>query len=74
MAVELRSTVWSRLLKDSNRPMRRAVAEYILGVRFSDADNARIHFLADRCQLGTLTPLEKSEYQELVEAGMLLSV
>jgi 1,2-phenylacetyl-CoA epoxidase catalytic subunit len=54
--------------------MRRAVAEYILGVRFSDADNARIHFLADRCQLGTLTPLEKSEYQELVEAGMLLSV
>jgi len=69
-----RPSIWGRLLSAGGRPLPRAVAEYVLQLRLTEADHSRLDELADRCQLGALTAAERHEYEELVQAGMLLSI
>jgi hypothetical protein len=74
MTTDKRTSIWSRLLNDGDRPIPPPVAEYILRLRFSEADDKRLEELADKCQLGTLTPDEQKEYEDFVKAGLVLSV
>ena len=43
-------------------------------MRASDAARARIAELAERCNLGTLTPEERADYQFFVEVGDVLAL
>ncbi len=49
-------------------------AREILGVRADDETQRRIDELADKCNEGTLTAEERSEYQEFVSLFNILSV
>src|SRR5262245_52703294 len=69
-----RPSIWGRLLSAAGRPMPPEVAEYLLQLRLTKADDTRLEELADRCQLGTLPAAERQDYEELVQAGMLLSI
>lgn len=73
MVADTRFSVWDRLLTTPDHPLTAEAAEYILRMRFSDADNLRIEELADRCQLGQLSDAEKAEYDEYVRAGLVLA-
>ncbi len=66
-------SVWDRMFQ-LDSPQGRAVAEYLVNLRVGDADNQRINELAERCQLGQLTPEEKREYETYVFAGGVLGI
>ena len=68
----------AQLLGELVEPLGRALtpssAREILTVRASDAAQQRIADLADRCNRGTLTPEERSEYQLFVEIGDVVAL
>lgn len=67
-----KSPVWARLFASPDYPLTREVAEYLARFRFSDADNTRMEYLGERCQLGQLTEVERVEYEAFVEAGLAI--
>ena len=54
--------------------MTPADAKRILALRLGEQAQRRIQELADKCDAGTLTPEERTEYQLLVEAGDLVAL
>lgn len=50
------------------------LAQYVLGLKFSDEQIARYETLADRNQSGSLTPEEKAELEGYVIANDFLTV
>jgi hypothetical protein len=60
--------LWDRL------PMNSDVAGYVLKMKFSPADEARMDTLADRNREGLITPEELAELDWYVETGLVVSV
>lgn len=50
------------------------VANYILGLKFSEADVERMHGFAERNNMGTITKQELDEWDEYLLAGDVLSI
>jgi hypothetical protein len=74
MIVENSASVWDRLLATDENPLTKEAAEFVLRMRFSDADVRRVEELAERCQLGQLTAKERAEYEEFVRADTVLAI
>jgi hypothetical protein len=73
-AGESEVTILSRVLGNGQGQLPRQVARYILKLRFSDRDRARMHDLAVRNQNDELSPAEKEELFAFAKAGTLLSI
>lgn len=56
------------------REMPAAVAEYVLGIRFSEAEQDRYRALAARHNNGELAPAELKVLEGFVDANSLLSL
>ena len=66
--------VLDELLEPVTRAFSQEVAQALLKVRASDAAQARIAELAEKCNEGFLTENERSEYESYVQAADLVSV
>lgn len=66
--------VLDELLEPVTRAFSQEVAQALLKVRASDAVQARIAELAEKCNEGLLTENERSEYESYVQAADLVSV
>jgi hypothetical protein len=66
--------VLDELLEPVTRAFSREVAQALLNVRASETAQARIGELAEKCNEGSLTPNERSEYESYVQAADLISV
>jgi hypothetical protein len=67
-------TILARILGDGNGRLPDDLARYILDLRISERDEARMHDLAVRNQDGALTPAEKEELIGFAKAASLLSI
>jgi hypothetical protein len=74
MVTQQAVSVWDRILSFGDSPQGRAVAEYFVNLQVAEDDSRRISELAERCQLGQLTPDEKREYETYVFAGGVLAI
>jgi len=66
--------VLDELLEPVARAFSRDVAQALMNIRASDAAQARIAELAEKCNEGLLTPGERAEYESYVQAADLISV
>lgn len=73
-AEENEVTILARILGNERGQLPRELADYILGLGFSDRDKARMHDLAVRNQDDVLTPAEKEELSAFGKAGDLLAI
>jgi hypothetical protein len=67
-------TILARVLGNGQGQLPPHVARYVLNLRFSDDDKARMHDLAVRNQEDALSPAEKEELFAYAKAGSLLSL
>ena len=67
-------TVLVRFLGTGDGQLPKDVARYILDIHVSERDKARMHDLAVRNQVDTLTPAEKEEMHAFGKATTLLSI
>ena len=66
--------ILARFLGVENQPLPDDVARYILDLRVSDRDKARMHDLATRNRGDALTPAETHEMHAFSKATTLLSI
>lgn len=66
--------VLDELLEPVTRAFSREVAQALVNVRASEAAQARIAELAEKCNEGLLTPGERAEYESCVQAADLISL
>src|ERR1700751_4438842 len=66
--------ILARLLGNDERPLPSNMARYILELRFSDRDRARMRDLAQRNQEDQLSTEEKDELIAFTKAGSILSI
>lgn len=60
--------IWSRVIAPEKKGLSRAAARLLLEeFRFSEADEARMTELAEKCNEGNLTPEERAEYEAYVK-------
>ena len=62
------------LVEPLGRALTPAAAREILAVRASEAAEARIGELANKCDAGKLSPEERAEYQLYVEVGDVIAL
>lgn len=67
-------TILARFLGNGDNPIPKDIARYILDLRVSAADKARMHDLAERNQADALTPEENAEMHAYAKATTLLSI
>ena len=67
-------TILARILGNENGQLPVDMARYLLDLRISDRDKARMHDLAVRNQGDELTPGEKEEMFAFGKAATLLSI
>lgn len=67
-------SILARVLGNERGQLPRDLADYILGLGFSDRDKARMHDLATRNQEDGLSPEEKEELSAFGKAGDLLAI
>lgn len=67
-------TILARILGNENGQLPAALARYILELKLSERDKARMHELALRNQDDGLTPAEKEEMVAFAKARTLLSI
>jgi hypothetical protein len=67
-------TILARFLGNGDGPLPTDVARYILDIRVSERDKARMRDLAVRNQDDALTPAEKKEMHAFAKATTLLSI
>jgi hypothetical protein len=67
-------SILSRLLEPVGRMMPVEFAEGLSALRATPDVQARIDELADRCKEGELTPEERAEYEEYVDAIDVISL
>jgi hypothetical protein len=67
-------TILARVLGNEKGQLPIPMARYLLDLRFSDDDRARMHDLSVRNQADALTPTEKEELLAYAKAGTLLSI
>jgi hypothetical protein len=63
-----------RLLRPSEGDLPADFARRLLAIDFSDSDQARYHDLSQKSQLGTLTPDERLELDDLLTANDVLTI
>ena len=68
------AAVLDEMLEPVTRAFSREVVQALLDIRASDAVQARIGELAEKCNEGLLTPAERAEYETYVHAVDLISV
>ena len=68
------STAIARILDPVGRCLTPDVARALIGVRADAETQARIDELADECTEGTLSPVERAEYEAYVAAIDFLTV
>lgn len=68
------TAVLDEMLEPVTRAFSREVAQALVNVRASEAAQARIGELAEKCNDGLLTPGERAEYESYVHAVDLISV
>jgi hypothetical protein len=67
-------SILSRLLLNGRGGPTRELAQYLLGVGFTDEDKARMHELAAKNQENEISPEELRELDGYVKAGDLLAI
>lgn len=67
-------SILRRLIDPGQGDLSPAAAEAVLQIRFTDADQARVRELSDKCNQGTLTPQEAEEYDAYLAAADFLSL
>jgi len=73
-ASENEVTILARILGNENGQLPKDLARYILDLRVSERDKARMHEPAVRNQDDDLTPAEKEEMYAFGKATTLLSI
>jgi hypothetical protein len=68
------TAVLDEILDPLTRVFSREVAKALVNLRASQAAQARIADLAQKCNEGSLTPTERGEYESYVSAVDLISV
>ncbi len=68
------AAIWARLIESQKGELTPEAAKYLLTLRFSDEDQARVQDLADRSQEGTLSEDDMSEFDRYLRVGNLLAV
>ena len=68
------TAVLEELLEPVTRAFSREVAQALVNVRASQAAQARITVLAEKCNEGLLTPEERTDYETYVQAVDLISL
>jgi hypothetical protein len=66
--------ILARVLGNDKGRLPPAVARYLLTLRFSDRDKARMHLLAERNQEDALSADEKEELLAYAKTGTFLSI
>jgi len=67
-------TVLDRLLDPVSRCLSKDAARALIGVRADAQTQARVQELAEKCNEGTLTPEERSEYESYVMAANIVAI
>jgi hypothetical protein len=67
-------SILTRILDNEEGELPEEVARYILSLKISDRDKARMHDLATRNREDALTPAEKKEMYAYGKAGSLVSI
>jgi hypothetical protein len=67
-------TILARVLSNGNGALPSELARYILNLKFSDRDKARMHDLAVRNQADALSPAEKDELSAFGKVGDVLAI
>jgi hypothetical protein len=65
--------IWQRIFV-ADRELTPEEARYFLQRDFGPADHARLEYLGDRANEGTLTPAERAEYDEYIHVGDVLAI
>jgi hypothetical protein len=68
------ATLWGRLLDPLSAAPSPAVAQYLLDLRFPQADIDRMHLLAEKAREGSLTLEEQIEMDNYERVGTVLSL
>jgi hypothetical protein len=68
------TAVLDEILEPVTNAFSRDVAQALVDVRVSDAAQSRITNLAEKCNEGTLTPVEHAEYETYVQAVDMISL
>jgi hypothetical protein len=66
--------VLDKMLEPVTNAFSRDVAQALVNIRASEAEQARIADLAGKCNEGLLTPAEEAEYESYVQAADMISV
>lgn len=69
-----RTAVLEEMLEPVTRAFSRDVAQALVNIKASDAAQARIAELAEKCSEGSLTPDERAQYETYVNAVDLISL
>jgi hypothetical protein len=68
------ATILARLIQIGQEELPRGAAEYLLSIRFSDRDIARMNELSESARLGKLSGGEQAELDSYLHVGNLLAV
>jgi hypothetical protein len=68
------SQILDRLLEPVGRCLSEEAARQLTGLRADDEIQARVHELAEKCNEGTLTAEERSEYESYVMAAGIVAI
>src|SRR5262245_27215839 len=68
------TSILGRIFENGRRGMSASVARQFLKLGFGRADQDRMADLAERNQLGMLSPAEKAELMEYLHAGHVLAM
>ena len=66
--------IWARLIQTQKEPIPHETATYLLSLRFSEADHARMQDLMDKSNEGTLTPEDEIEFDNYLHIANLLTI
>ena len=67
------SDIWLRLISD-REPLSPDVARYFLKFHFLESEHQRMAVLNEKANEGLLTPDERSELEEFIHIGTVLSI
>jgi len=68
------AAILARLIQIGQQELPRGAAEYLLSIRFSDRDAARMDELSELARQGKLTGDEQAELDSYIHVGNLLAV
>lgn len=74
MIESTREMIWRRVVEPERSTLPRAQAKAVLGMQFSSRDLTRMRQLAARSNNGTLTERQRSELEDYVQIGHMLTL